>query len=83
VPLATIVYLTYRETESRGEDQTLPAGLWAELERGSTCLVPDLSKEEADALAIRIENRFRDVIGCGIATGRPSGKIIALGLNMK
>ncbi len=80
VPLSRIVYLTYRESQNGGEDETLPAGLWAELERGSACLVPELSQAEADALALRIENRFRDVIGCAIPAGRPTGDLIVLGL---
>jgi len=80
VPLANIVYLTYRKEEPQGEDNPLPSGLWAELARGSTCLVPQLTKDETDALIALIENRFHNVIGSGIPTGHSDGNLIILGL---
>jgi hypothetical protein len=81
VPLANIVYLTFRKEEPRGEDESLPAGLWAELERGSECLVPGITNEEADALTYRIEKRFANIIGSAIPPGHSTGHITTLGLS--
>ena len=60
IPRADIESLEYREARG-GPDHYEPAGLYAELRRGSKCILPHLEEHKAQSVIEAIYRRFPDM----------------------
>jgi hypothetical protein len=60
IPRADIESFEYREARG-GADHYEPAGLYAELRRGSKCILPDLNEQQTHSVIEAIYRRFPDM----------------------